>query len=143
MHALAALTILSLAVAAAAAGGLAWVIADPHYWFPAAFEEPERGPPGPQGPPGAPGPSGPEGPPGEAGLDATDVSAELADLSARVEALESLGSSYDLEATVTEVETSLEDVRQTVSDLCDAIATAYSGANEATADMLNQLYLAC
>ena len=63
-------------------GWLAWIVADPHYWFPSAYAE--KGPTGDKGPRG---PRGPVGPPGPVGPDAEDavasVESELEDLAAR------------------------------------------------------------
>jgi hypothetical protein len=121
-----ALLAVSLALNVAALGWLAWIVADPHYWFPDAYaEKGEQGDRGPRGPAGPPGPPGPVGPDAEEAVSALD--GELTDLSSEVDRLR----------------TELDALSTAFDDLCSAIGSAYIDANSATEDMLFELDLAC
>jgi hypothetical protein len=68
---------LSILLNALTLGWVAWIVAEPRYWFEQAYEEPtpiqgERGPQGPAGPPGARGLRGFRGLPGAPGIDGID-----------------------------------------------------------------------
>jgi hypothetical protein len=122
--------VMALALALTSAGLLAWVIADPQYWFPDAYEEKgERGDRGPRGP------VGPAGPPGPVGPDASDAIAELADSASVLESdvadLQAEVESGDLTGRVDDVETSLQDV----ADKVDAICSEFSLYDGALADI--------
>lgn len=79
----------------AAIGWVAWIVADPSYWFPGAYETPKAGPTGETGRSGARGPAGPRGPrgfPGAAGESADEFEIEqlrsdLDEATAQVEAI--------------------------------------------------------
>ena len=88
----------SLALALSALGLVGWIIADPSYWFPGAYETPRsspRGEPGQPGRPGLRGPPGPcglPGPPGRPGESADQFELEqlrsdLDDAASTIEAL--------------------------------------------------------
>jgi hypothetical protein len=106
---------LTALLAVLAVGWLAWIAADPRFWFPDAFAE--QGPRGDEGPRGERGPRGPIGLRGEtgpgvddaqstadealAGVD--DAQTQIDDLSSRVDNLEGVDV-YDLESRLSEVE---------------------------------------
>jgi hypothetical protein len=113
-------------LALVATGWLAWVVADPRYWFPDAFAE--QGPRGEEGPRGERGPRGPAGPVGEAGPGVDDVQAiadealasvddvqtQVDDLSSRVDNLEGVDV-YDLDSRLSEVESRVEEACSTLA----------------------------
>jgi hypothetical protein len=106
----------SLLLNLAALGWLAWVVAEPAYWFPDAFAE--KGEKGDRGPPGQRGPRGAVGPPGPVGPSVEDV---VSDLELRIEELESGASTTDLQAQMDEVASDLQDVVDRVENICSEL----------------------
>lgn len=117
------------ALALTAIGGLAWVIADPQYWFPGAYEEKgERGDPGPRGPVGPRGPAGPVGPGAASAIE--ELSASVASLESDLAALQDEVSSGDLATRVEELESRVDDVESGVSEVESAATDVASKVEE-------------
>ena len=74
-------------VAVLAIGWLAWIAADPEYWFPDAYAE--QGPRGDEGPQGDRGPRGRAGPVGEPGPGVEDAQATADEALAGVDDMQS------------------------------------------------------
>jgi hypothetical protein len=112
--------VLNLVLAAVALGWLAWISAAPRYWFPDAYAA--QGPRGEQGPRGDQGPVGPEGPVGPDAADAIDeITAELSDVSDRVDTLEGDLSSLRSESGTSDIEADVIDTRDKVEAICDQL----------------------
>jgi hypothetical protein len=108
-HLLIVAVVASLALNVVALGWLAWIVADPSYWFPGAYaERGDRGPAGPLGPRGPVGPPGPVGPDAEDAV--SSLSTDLEDLSARVDDLESGGGTSDLQSEIDDLSTTVESI---------------------------------
>ena len=107
-RAIVALLVANLILSVIALGWLAWITADPQYWFPSAYAQ--QGPRGEQGPRGPVGPEGPEGPVGPDAASAIDeLSFGLDDVSSRLDDLESGVGSSDLQITVDELQSAVND----------------------------------
>jgi hypothetical protein len=116
-RAIVALLVANLILSVIALGWLAWLSADPQYWFPDAYAQ--QGPRGEQGPRGAVGPEGPAGPVGPDAVDAIDV------LSSRLDDLESESGASDLQFTVDDLGSRVDDLESAVNEtLCPWISEA-------------------
>ena len=125
----------ALAVALIGVGGLAWVIADPQYWFPGAYaEKGDRGDRGPRGPRGLVGPPGPVGPDAEEAIFA--IQGDLEDISSRLDELEG-GTS------ATEIQNEIDALQSAIDDICSAIGnTTYTLGTELE-ELIDSMYAAC
>ena len=132
---LTAIAVTNLLLSFMALGWLAWIVVDPQYWFPSAYAAK-----GPTGDRGARGPRGPVGPPGPVGPDAADavdaLQSKVSQLGFRVDDLETATSSTELQSQV-------DGLESTISELCDAISLNYIYANSATEELLSDLDTAC
>jgi hypothetical protein len=117
------------AIALTAIGLIAWIAADPQYWFPGAYAaKGQQGDVGPRGPRGASGPPGPVGP---------DAEAAISDLSDRLDDLET--------GTGDQADSSVTDLSDKLSTICDAIDTEYTYASPGSEieSVLDDLNNAC
>jgi hypothetical protein len=103
----------NLVVALAALGWLGWIVADPSYWFPSAYETPKPGPPGVPGAPGKAGPPGPRGRPGLRGLPG-----ESADASENEQLRSDLD---DATAEIEQLRSDLDDATSKLEAICDEL----------------------
>jgi hypothetical protein len=123
---LATATAVSVILSVASLGMLAWVLADPPYWFPGAYSlnKGPEGDVGPRGPVGLPGPEGPVGPDAASAID--DVTSRVDDLESRLDDLET-GSGDQASSSVDDLSSAVDDVTNTVSGICDSFS-GYGGA---------------
>jgi hypothetical protein len=118
---------LTALLAVFAIGWLAWIAADPRYWFPEAFAE--QGPRGDVGPRGERGPRGPIGLRGEGGPGVEDAQSTADEALARVDEaqtqIDDLSSRVDnLEGVdIYDVERRLSEVESRVDEACDQLAS--------------------
>lgn len=97
-------------------GWLAWIVAEPRYWFANAYDEPRPmvGSRGPQGPQGARGPRGPRGFPGQPGVDGRDgLDGEEYDDTELRDEIANVASTAD------DVVARLDDLEARLDELCD------------------------
>jgi hypothetical protein len=119
-----ATAVVSLLLATASVGLVAWIAIDPERWFPSAFaEQGEPGPPGPRGPVGPPGPPGPVGPDAEDLVstlqsDVDDLASSLEDTQSDLESLSDHAGFTQLESDLEEVEASAQEVTDKVEAIC-------------------------
>ena len=146
LRVLSLLVVVNAALAVGAIGVIAWMTADPVFWFPKLASEQ-----GPRGTIGQTGSRGPQGAPGPAGVTGDDaLASRVADLERRADDLETVvgsnssGNDYgtrldDLEGVVgtnssindfgtrlDSLESDVSDAQSTISDVCGAL----DGAND-------------
>lgn len=110
----------NIALTLVALGWLAWIAADPTYWFPGAYaEKGERGEMGPRGPEGPEGPPGPVGPDAETAI--ADLQSSLDELDSRLGELEAGEGTSELQSAIDEVRSTADDVTSKVEAVCDAL----------------------
>jgi hypothetical protein len=124
----------SLLLSATAIGLIAWMNADPQYWFPSAYAN--KGPTGDRGPRGTRGPVGPQGPAGPSGdvaLEArvSSLESDVSDLQSTVgnnTSSDDLATRLDnLEGIVGDGGSLTSDLSTTLSGLCDSFTTSSIG----------------
>jgi hypothetical protein len=114
-------------LAIAALGWIAWIATSPRCWFADAYAA--QGPQGEKGPRGDDGPAGPAGPVGPDAADAiSSLESDLSDLTDRVDTLESDLSTLQDEAGTSTLEDDVQQVSQTIGDVCDALLSSESFA---------------
>ncbi len=124
-----ALLVLSLAASAVAIGWVAWVVADPDYWF-GQVQGPqgEQGPAGTPGEQGEPGTPGEVGPPGEPGVSADDET--LNRLTDRLAEVETELASNDLGLEAQRLSTRVDRLQNQIVDLCDQLRDSFLALEE-------------
>ena len=131
----AAALIVNALLSLTALGWLAWITAEPSYWFPDAFAEKgergDRGPTGKRGPRGAVGPRGPAGPTVEEALE--EVNSRISNLETDLVSLEAGISTSELQNQIDEIESSVQDVSDKMENLCSELLVS-------SIEPLNDLY---
>jgi hypothetical protein len=111
----------SIALSLGVGGVLAWVLTDPHHWFPGAYaQRGDQGPVGPRGPRGLAGPRGPVGP--DASDAINEIGSRLDDLEGQVSSLQDDLETLSDHAGGSQLEADVEDVQGTVQGLCDELS---------------------
>jgi hypothetical protein len=109
----------ALVLSVLAIGWTTWIVAEPRYWFPGAYaQKGERGDKGPRGPLGPPGPSGPVGP--EAADVILDLEASISGVETRLEELASDLDDLENHSGITQLESDVEEAQRLASEAKDA-----------------------